>query len=245
MSQTIPSLEQVGEGVEVLRVRMPLRPRKVTNIYFLEDEGGVVVYESGSVADAEVIRRVAEDRGGITRIVISHAHADHRGGASKLDAPIWCHSDERPGAEGDGWVRDGYDLSKIRDPVVRAMTPRALRDLDGGPVKIGGTLSEGDDVAGFRVIHLPGHTPGLIGLWHKRDRLAIVSDAVFVWNPFTIAGMPGKVRLPPAVVRPDDAAARASLRKIADLDPAAVWLGHYGPITDNAAATLRCVAEGP
>ena len=31
---------------------------------------------------------------------------------------------------------------------------------DGGPVQISGTVSEGDEIAGFRVIHLPGHAPG-------------------------------------------------------------------------------------
>ena len=44
-------------------------------------------------------------------------------------------------------------------------------------MKIGGTVSEGDEVAGFRVIHFPGHAPGLIGLWRESDRVALVSDS--------------------------------------------------------------------
>jgi glyoxylase-like metal-dependent hydrolase (beta-lactamase superfamily II) len=218
--------------------------QRTTNIYLLDDDGGVVVYETGSAGAAGAIRRAAAERGGITRIVLSHAHADHRGGASRLDAPIFCHPDERPGAEGDGWAKDGFDFSKLRNPLVRAVTPLVLRAMDGGPLDVAGTLAEGDSVAGFQILHLPGHTPGQVGLWRESDRLAIVSDAVFVWDPFSIAGLPGRVRLPPPAVRPDDTAARASMRRIAALDPATVWLGHYGPVTGDVPAQLEHAADG-
>ena len=235
-------MERVGEGVEVLRVQATAHPHKTTNIYFLEAEDGIIVYETGSVTNAQEIGRAAADRGGITRIVLSHAHADHRGGASQLDAPIFCHPAERPGAEGDGWLEDGYDLSKVEDPAIRDAIPRFLRELDGGPVVVEGTLSDGDTIAGFEVLHLPGHTPGQIGLWRRSDRVAIVSDAVFVWDPFT--GLSGHVRLPPPAIRPDDAAARASVRRIAALEPATLWLGHYGPITGDVAEQLEGAAGG-
>ena len=62
---------------------------------------------------------------------------------------------------------------------MRWIYPLLLRRWDGGAVKIDGTISEGDEVAGFRVIHFPGHAPGLIGLWRESDRLAIVTDVVY------------------------------------------------------------------
>ncbi len=46
-------------------------------------------------------------------------------------------------------------------------------------MKIAGTVSEGDEVAGFKVIELPGHAPGLIALWRESDRLALVSDCFY------------------------------------------------------------------
>ena len=52
---------------------------------------------------------------------------------------------------------------------------------DGGPVRIAGTVREGDDVAGFEVVELAGHAPGLIGLWRasdlRRARLATPSTS--------------------------------------------------------------------
>ena len=155
----------------------------------------------------------------------------------------FCHPAERPGAEGDGWL-ERYDLSKVEDPAIRDAIPRFLRELDGGPVVVEGTLSDGDTIAGFEVLHLPGHTPGQIGLWRRSDRVAIVSDAVFVWDPFTVDGLSGHVRLPPPAIRPDDAAARASVRRIAALEPATLWLGHYGPITGDVAEQLEGAAGG-
>jgi hydroxyacylglutathione hydrolase len=237
-------VERIGEGVEVLRVRSPGRVQRTTNIYLLEADGGLTVYETGSIGGATAIRAAAAERGGIRQIVLSHAHADHRGGAARLDAPILCHPQERPGAESDDGPSYGFDYSKIRNPLIRAITPRMLKAMDGGPLHIAGTLEEGDLIAGFQILHLPGHTSGLIGLWRESDRLAIVSDAVFVWDPFSLLGMPGPVRLPPRAVRPDDAAARDSLHRIAALDPASVWVGHYGPITRDPRAALERAAEG-
>ena len=64
-------------------------------------------------------------------------------------------------------------------------------------------------------------------------------------GPAPVLARPGRVRVPPPVVRPDDAAARESVRRIAALDPAAVWLGHYGPIKDDVRGQLERAAEGP
>jgi hypothetical protein len=66
---------------------------------------------------------------------------------------------------------------------------------------------------------------------------------VFVWNPFSLAAIPGRVRLPPPVIRPDDAAARASLRRITGLEPTVVWIGHYGPIRGDVAGQLNRASQ--
>src|SRR5918996_6620024 len=110
--------ERVADGVEVLRLRPPGRAQRLTNIYFLEDGEGVTLSESGSVGMAPAIAREAEGRGGIRRIVVSHAHADHRGGASKLGAPVYCHPEERADVEGDAGEHY-YDWSKAGNPLIR------------------------------------------------------------------------------------------------------------------------------
>jgi hydroxyacylglutathione hydrolase len=236
-------VERVADGVEVLRLRPPMRARKLTNVYLLEDGGQVTLFDSGSVQMAGAIQAAADERGGIGRIVLSHSHVDHRGGASKLDAPVVCHPDDVADVEGDAG-HHYFDFSRVRNPLIRRMAPGTAERMDGGPLKVAGTVSEGDTVAGFEVLHLPGHAPGQIGLWRESDRLAIVADAVFMFDVFTLRAAPGRPRLAHPAARPDDAAARASIRKIADLDPAVVWIGHYGPVTGDIKAQLEAAAGG-
>jgi glyoxylase-like metal-dependent hydrolase (beta-lactamase superfamily II) len=111
---------------------------------------------------------------------------------------------------------------------------------DGGPVEIAGTVEEGDEVAGFRVIHLPGHAPGLIGLWRESDRLALVSDCFYTLDPQT--GTPGSARVPHRAFNLDTEQARASMRKLAALAPATAWAGHAEPLRGDVASQLEQAA---
>ena len=97
-----------------------------------------------------------------------------------MGAPVHCHPDEVADAESDAAIAPYMDLSQLPVRLARWLYPLLLRRWDGGAVKIDGTVSEGDEVAGFRVLHFPGHAPGLIGLWRESDRLALVSDVVYL-----------------------------------------------------------------
>jgi hydroxyacylglutathione hydrolase len=107
-------------------------------------------------------------------------------------------------------------------------------------VEIAGTVDEGDEVGGFRVVHLPGHAPGLIGLFRERDRLALTSDCFYALDiETTRKGLP---RVPHPAFTQDEEQARASIRKLAALDPAAAWPGHVGPLTGDVRAQLERAA---
>ena len=110
--------------------------------------------------------------------MLGHADPDHRGAAPALDAPVYCHQAERAAAESDASSRPYFDLGKLR-PYARPFYAKMLPLWDGGAVSIAGTVAEGDAIADFRVIELPGHAPGLIGLFRESDRLALVSDTVY------------------------------------------------------------------
>ena len=169
-------MEKVADGVWLLRGDSG----KKMNIYFLEDEGGVVQFDAGTKAMVKKARAAAKQLGGLKRVVLGHAHADHSGTAASMGVPVHCHPDDVADAESDAAIASLYGpLAAPRRPV-RWIYPTLLRRWDGGAVKIDGTVSEGDEVAGFRVIHFPGHAPGLIGLWRESDRLAIVSDVVYL-----------------------------------------------------------------
>jgi len=102
---------------------------------------------------------------------------------------------------------------------------------------------EGQDaVAGFEVVHLPGHAPGLIALWRAGDGLALTSDCFYTVDPQTF--VKGAARLPHAAFTAQVEQARASLRKLAALEPAAAWAGHTRPVTGDVRAQLdRAAAD--
>lgn len=233
-------VERIADGVEVVRGGAP---HKTMNVFLIEDEGGVTVFEAGIKTMAKPLKELARRRGGIKRVVLAHAHPDHRGTAPRLGAAVYCHPAERLDAEGDGGLH--YFDFKKQDRFKlagRYTMPIYLRYLwDGGPVKIAGTVEEGEDIAGFRVIHLPGHAPGQIGLWRESDRVALVSDCFYVLDPQT--GRPGPPRVPHAAFNKDTEQAQASVRKLAALEPAIAAPGHLGPLTGDVRGQLERAAD--
>ena len=227
--------ERIADGVWVVRGGFP---RRLMNVYFVRDGDGVVMFDAGIESMTPALAAVGAQLGGITRVVLGHGHADHRGAAPGLGAPVWCHPDEVADAEGDGGMHY-FDLSTL-DAHGRLLLRRLLPVWDGGPVSIAGTVSEGDEVAGFRVVHLPGHAPGLIGLWRESDRLALVSDCFYTLDPQT--GTSGAARVPHRAFNQDTEQARASMRKLAALAPATAWSGHAEPLRGDVAGQLEHAA---
>ena len=228
--------EPVADGVWVVRGGVPSR---WVNAYLIEDEDGVVVFDAGVRTMAPAIAAAAGRHGGLRRVVLGNAHPDHRGGAPALRAEVLCHADERQDAEGDGG-QHYFDYSELPFPASK-VTPSIMRSFDGGPVHISATLAEGDEVAGFRVVHLPGHAPGLIALWRESDRLALSNDCFAMFDATTLAARPAAV--PHPAFNWSTEAARASMRKLADLEPAAAWPGHRGPLTGDVGSVLREAAD--
>jgi len=227
--------ERIAEGVHVIRGGVP----RTMNVYLIEDEGGVTLFDAGIADMTDELAAATARMGGIKRIVLGHADADHRGAAAGLEAPVYCHPAEIEAAQSDTPFRPYWDLSKLQ-PHGRAVLPRLIPIWDGGALTVAGTVAEGQEIAGFRVVDLPGHAPGLIGLFRESDRLALVSDCIYTLDPQTSRKVPPRV--PHPAFNLDTAQARASIRKLAALDPIAVWAGHADPVTTDVVAQLHQAA---
>ena len=112
---------------------------------------------------------IAEEDVEIVKILVTHGHADHSGGAGevseRLSVPI-----EGP-HKGD-------------DFLIKAMGKQAQRTgLPARPFEPTRWLRDGDDVhfgqVQLSVIHCPGHTPGHVVFHHALSKLAIVGDVLF------------------------------------------------------------------
>jgi hydroxyacylglutathione hydrolase len=231
--------ERIADGVWVVRGGFPI---KTMNVYLIDEGDGVTVFDAGISAMGGALRAACARLGGVRRIVLGHADADHRGAAPALQAPVYCHSAERVAAESAHTFRDYWDLAKLK-AYARPYFAKMLPSWDGGPTPVAGTLGEGDEVAGFRVIELPGHAPGLIGLFRESDRLALVSDLVYTFDIQT--GRKGGPRIPHPAFDADTEQARASIRKLAELGPSVVWAGHADPVSGDVAGQLQQAAAAP
>ena len=211
------------------------------NVYLLEDEGGVTLFDAGARTMTRAVATAGAKLGGIRRVVLSHGHTDHRGVAPALGVPVLCHADEVQDAEGSGgfryWPPGLSGLPTPQRQIHRLMHRYAW---DGGPVKIADTLAEGDQVAGFSVIALPGHAPGMIGLWRESDRLALSGDCFYTLDMW---GRGSAAHIPEPIYNFDTDQARASIRKLAALEPAVAWPGHADPLTGDVRGQLERAAD--
>jgi hydroxyacylglutathione hydrolase len=221
-------LKYLAPGVWRLR-EVPLPG---VNVYLAED----VLIDAGRRWDR---RRIFAELDGveISELALTHVHPDHQGVAKDVcearGVPLACHADDVAAMEGARPVQEaGAD-----NPVNRVI--RAL--WEGPPHKVDRVLEEGDEVAGFRVVHAPGHARGEVIFFRDEDRVAICGDVIR--NLSYATGLPG-IREPPDVFTYDPAENRRSIRKLAALEPTLILPGHGGAVTDIDAFT-RFVAALP
>jgi glyoxylase-like metal-dependent hydrolase (beta-lactamase superfamily II) len=193
-------------------------PAPTINVYLAEN----VLIDAGRRWDR---RRIFSQLAGveIAEVALTHVHPDHQGCAKSVcearDVPLACHSGDVDAMEGRAPVASGDALIlRIYD-----------RLWTGPPHKVDRVLNEGDEVAGFRVVHAPGHAPGEVIFFRDSDRVAICGDVVR--NMSYLTGLPG-VRQPPDEMTYDPALNRRSIHKLAALEPSLILPGHGPAITD-------------
>ncbi|MEU1525373.1 MBL fold metallo-hydrolase [Nocardia rhamnosiphila] len=218
------ALHQVADDVW----QLPLAPRQALNVYLVGD----VLLDAGTTRHAPVILNALQNR--LLRAhLITHAHIDHAGSSREIvrsrRIPMWV-----PAMDADA-VEAGR--------AVVAKTP--LRPLFGllsrfPSVAVSRRMQEGDEVAaGFRVVDVPGHSPGHIALWREDDGVLICGD---VLSNLKMPSLRPGLGLPPPVVTPDPHANRAAAVKLAALRPQLTLFGH-GPAMYGADELSAFVAE--
>lgn len=184
------------------------------NVYLLSTPAGRLLVDSGALSHAprfaQLLRAFRPDA-----LLLTHAHVDHAGNAflaARAGAPVLAHPLEHAALLGQS-----HDLPYPAGfPALGRVISRAhpkLRSVQAA--------RPGEDVLGWRVVHLPGHTPGQIGL--LRDGVLIAGDAV--------VGGAGGAHLPRAAYNHDHAQALSTLKGMMDLDLREIWPGHGGPLT--------------
>ena len=128
--------------------------------------GELIIFDTGPYAYRPILQgrlcRAGIDPAAVTKVVLSHLHWDNAANADLFsNAEILVHARELNAAETAGG----------RDWAIPEYTVRALRKLRLRPV-----AEDTELAADVRIVELPGHTPGSIGLMVGRELLA--GDAV-------------------------------------------------------------------
>jgi len=148
---------------------VPVTPfeQNCTLVWGEASKRGVVVDPGGDVPRI----RSAITQAGITieKILLTHGHIDHAGGAAELKEALGV---EVVGPHlGDKFLLDGLaEQAKRFGFSARAVTPD--RWLDEGQ-----TLTISDQP--FEILHCPGHSPGSVVMFNRRQRFALVGDVLF------------------------------------------------------------------
>src|SRR3954464_7373908 len=174
----------------------------------------------------------------ITAHALTHAHPDHQGAShevcTKLGIPFWVGEHDVAAAEG------GIEAIKQLQP--KAGINSVIAGFWGGPGHpVDRALREGDEVAGFTVIDVPGHSAGHVAYWRESDRVLIAGDVLNSMNLITT--IPG-LQEPPKMFTPDPARNRESIKRIAALEPRVACFGH-GPVWRDPAKLTELAADLP
>jgi hydroxyacylglutathione hydrolase len=149
---------------------IPVTPfqQNCTLIWNPETMQGAVVDPGGDLDSIEAA--IAEIGMQPEKILLTHGHIDHAGGAAELrerlgGIPIeGPHKDERPLLEALQQQGEAYGIE------ARAVTPDRWL-ADGDTVSVAGHT--------FEVLHCPGHSPGSVVLANRAQRFALMGDVLF------------------------------------------------------------------
>jgi hydroxyacylglutathione hydrolase len=149
---------------------VPVTPfqQNCTLIWNPETMRGAVVDPGGDLDSIEAA--IAEIGMQPEKILLTHGHIDHAGGAAELrerlgGIPIeGPHADERPLLDNLDKQGEAYGIE------ARVVTPDRWL-ADGDTVSVAGHT--------FEVLHCPGHSPGSVVLANRAQRFALMGDVLF------------------------------------------------------------------
>jgi glyoxylase-like metal-dependent hydrolase (beta-lactamase superfamily II) len=200
------------------------------NLWLVRSSDGWTLIDSGPPGTGDKVVKALSDATqgyGPSQVLLTHGHVDHAGGLQAIQlawkTPVICHQEELPFVNGELDYRDAPAKGLL------FMLARYFFPSTSG-VKVARKLQRGESIAGMIAIHLPGHTPGHIGFLHPGEQAMICGD--------TLMNRDDRLSPPFAVATADPKQARASMRRISELDFLHLLPSHGEPILNNGRRRL-------
>lgn len=220
-------------------------PTGLGNAYLVGDKKNWVLVDTGSPGYEEKISAAARwlfgRRSRPEAILLTHGHFDHAGSAEALadlwDVTVFAHRLELP-------FIDGRSEYPPPDPTVGGFMAQAIRFIPIPKIDLGDRVQEMPmrrlpGMVGWDVIETPGHTPGHVSFYRKKDGTLIAGDAVTTMNQdsfFDTITRKAQVCRPPEYYTFNWGQAEESVRKLARLRPDVLVAGHGEPMSGSAAS---------
>ena len=227
------------------RVESVLGPRPFSQ-YLLYGERSLLVDTGVAETPGDVILPYLDSVGlgpiDLDFVLNTHADVDHFGGNNAIRdvasraifcahaADVaWIEERSRILHERYGWyaAEDVDYAPDVKDWLRSAGGPDVpidLRVVGGETFRLGPGLE-------VEVLHLPGHSPGHVGLWEPRSKTAIITDAALGAG---LLDMEGRVISPPPYF--DVAAYEGTVALLRSLSPRLLLTTHYDVMNEEAAA---------
>lgn len=210
-------MKQLADGVW----KLAGFPPNAINVYLLED---VLIDASTRYATRRIVRELKDHE--LSAHALTHAHPDHQGAShavcERYGIPFWVGERDADAAENPKLIGERQPDHFLAQFFARTMTGPAHR--------VDRQLHEGDEVAGFKVIDVPGHSAGHVAFWRESDGVLVLGDVLN--NMDVITSIPGLTE-PKPYLTPDPAENRRSAKKLGPLEPKLVLFGHGAPLRDT------------
>jgi len=222
----------------------------VSNFYLVEDGGKLTLVDAGAPGDwNQLVGEVAvlgRDLVDLEAVLLTHAHSDHVGFAERArtaaGSSVWVHEADAKVAK---TAKVGKTDGKVTPYLFKAELYRTVFILlrRGGikivPVREVSTFADGETLGlpgRPRVVHLPGHTPGMSALFLEDRGVVLTGDALVTRNPLT--GRRGP-QIAPSGFNTDTNQAMRSLDTLGGVTADLVLPGHGEPWTEGVAEAVR------
>ncbi|MDR6552537.1 MBL fold metallo-hydrolase [Paenibacillus qinlingensis] len=207
------------------------------NCYLVEEESELTLIDAALPFSVKGILQAAKQIGKpITRIVLTHAHGDHIGALDGLKK-------ELPHAKVYISRRDAKLLAgNVELEADEPQTPIKGGIPKGIQTKPDVLLADGDRIGSLQAYAAPGHTPGSMAFLDVRSRALIAGDAFQVRGGVAVSGVV-KWKFPfPAIATWSKEASLASTRRLRQLAPTLLAVGH-GRMIEQPAAVIDAALE--
>jgi len=219
--------------------RIPTAGKDLINSFALvQDDGSVTLVDTGlKRAPARIVAGLAsigKHPRDVTRIVLTHVHPDHAGGAAEMSrragAPVLVHGDDHGWAR-SGRIRGANDRSTRMGRLFAHSGDAKIEAFEPGPALMDGQLLPVS--GGVRVVHTPGHSPGHISLLIEQSGTLITGDALFNFRFLRGA------RISPAFLCSDFAMTKRTAHRLGEMEYEVAAFTHGPEIRDRARETVR------